>query len=290
MHIHVVEVRYAHDDLVRGPIHEADSYREAEIFETPGGSVSYSAPDLNDSSYGTDPVGALGIIGGQIADEVAEGVRQGKNVVLAGGNCNSLPAMIGGLQSGLGPTTRIGLVWFDAHGDFNTPRTTLTGMLGGMPVAVSAGLCYGDWRIASRQDVPLPTDRIVMVDVRNLDPDEEKLIRATDVVIAPVVGDALEEAVRNLAEKVDVIYLHIDLDILDAEFVPTHRTKEPDGPDVVATMKAMKTVIDTGKVEAIGMVSVYPNGPGGEIAIQAATDLLRASIEHWNANTSGSPD
>jgi arginase len=282
MNIHVVEVRYIHDDLVRGPIHEADSYKEAHIFETPRGTVTYAAPELEDSTYGTDPVGTLGTIGGQIADEISAGLRAGKNIVLAGGNCNSLPAMIGGLQQGLGQTKRIGLVWFDAHGDFNTPKTTLSGMLGGMPVAVSAGLCYGDWRIACRQEVALPTDRIVMVDVRNLDPDEEKLIKSTDVAVVPVEGSEFESAIDQLAEKVDLIYLHIDLDILDETLVPTHRTKEPNGPDVVKTMAAMKRVIDTGKVKAIGMVSVYPNGPGGEIAVQAATDLLRESIAHWD--------
>jgi arginase len=282
MNIHVVEVRYIHDDLVRGPVHEADAYREEDLFSTPGGSVSYSTPKLNDDNYRDDPVATLGTIGGQIADELSAGLKDGKKVVMAGGNCNGLPAMLGGLQSGLGPTTRIGLVWFDAHGDFNTPKTSLTQMLGGMPVAVSAGLCYGDWRIASRQEVPLPTDRIIMVDVRNLDPDEEKLIGATDVEVVPAKGEALKQAVEHLAEKVDIIYLHIDLDILDASYVPTHRTKEPDGPDVETTLAAMKTVIDTGKVEAIGMVSVYPNGDGGEIAVKAASDLLRESIQHWD--------
>jgi arginase len=287
MNLHVVEVRYRHDDLVRGPIHEADSYREAGIFQVESGDVTYVSPELRDDRYAEDPVGTLGTIGEQIADEVSAGLEAGRKVILAGGNCNSLPAVMGGLQQGLGLTRRIGLVWFDAHGDFNTPRTTLSGMLGGMPVAVSAGLCYGGWRMASRQEVPLPTDRIVMVDVRNLDPDEEKLIRATDVTVVPVEGAEFEAAIGRLADDVDVIYLHIDLDILDESFVPTHRTKEPNGPDVVKTLAAMKTVIDTGKVEAIGMVSVYPNGPGGEIAVQAATDLLRESVRHWNARSAG---
>lgn len=287
MDIHVVEVRYRHDDLIRGPFHEADAYREADIFRIPGSSVSYAAPELDDDGYTSDPVETLGRIGGQIADEITAGLQAGRNVVMAGGNCNGLPAMIGGLQQGLGTAARIGLVWFDAHGDFNTPKITPSGMLGGMPVAVSAGLCYGGWRIASRQNVPLPTDRIVMVDVRNLDPDEQKLIDATDVQVVPVDGGELATAVQRLANDVDHIYLHIDLDILDESYVPTHRTKEPDGPDVQTTLNAMKTVLDTGKVAAIGMVSVYPNGEGGDIAVRAATDLLRESVQHWSAHAGG---
>ena len=57
-----------------------------------------------------------------------------------------VPGVFGGIQEAYGPTVRVGLLWLDAHGDFNTPRTTLSGMLGGMPVAVSAGLAWPNWR------------------------------------------------------------------------------------------------------------------------------------------------
>ena len=82
----------------------------------------------------------LGLIGGEIAEAVAAGRRAGEPALVAGGNCAAPPGVLGGLQQAHGPAARIGLVWFDAHGDFNTPRTTLSGMLGGMPVAVAAGL------------------------------------------------------------------------------------------------------------------------------------------------------
>ena len=77
-----------------------------------------------------------------------------------------------------------------------------------MPVAVSAGLAYPRWRELSHIVAPLPTDRIVMVDVRNLDPAEETLIRATDITIARIAdnyhGDvALDTAVSNLVRPGD---------------------------------------------------------------------------------------
>ena len=144
------------------------------------------------------------MIGGEIAAAVAAGRRAGKPVLVVGGTCDAVPGIMGGLQQAHGPAARIGLVWFDAHGDFNTPGTTLSGMLGGMPVAVAAGLALPRWRRASRQMAPLPTDRIVMVDVRNLDPAEEQLIRATDVVIAAPAagfpGQDLRQAIADLAD------------------------------------------------------------------------------------------
>ena len=137
-----------------------------------------------------------------------------------------------------------------------------------MPVAVSAGLAYPRWRELSRQAAPLPTDRILMVDVRNLDPPEEQLIRATDVVIAaPAPGFPGEDLARrcaDLAERCDLLYLHIDSDILDERYVPNHRTSEPNGPSMEQVLAAIDTVMATGKVGAFAVVSVWADGEGGE--------------------------
>ena len=283
MDLRVVEVRSANRPMHGEIPRELDSFRHSGVYDVAGGTITYVRPWVEDAEFVAEPTENLALMGARIADAVAEGFAAGTNVVVAGGNCNVLPGVIGGLQQAHGATARIGLVWFDAHGDFNTPKTSLSGMLGGMPVAVSAGLCYPEWRIAAHQEVALPTDRIIMVDVRNLDPAEDALVRATAVNVVPVAGDALHEAVRQLADKTDLIYLHIDLDILDAQLTPSHNTKEPNGPDIAQTLDAVQTVLDSGKVEAIGLVSVYPVGEGGDTSLASATELLREMIRQWNA-------
>ncbi len=154
-----------------------------------------------------------------------------------------------------------------------------------MPVAVSAGLAYSRWRELSRQAAPLPTDRIVMVDVRNLDPAEEQLIHATDVVIAAaspgLPGEELREAVGNLAERCDVLYLHVDADILDERYVPNHPTKEPRGPSIEQVLEAIDTVLATGKVAVYAVVSVWADGEGGDVAVDSGVKLLRGGLESW---------
>ena len=65
---------------------------------------------------------------------------------------------------------RVGLVFIDAHGDFNTPETTLSGMLGGMPVAIAAGRCLTRMRLKSGLDPALPERHIVLGAVRDTDP------------------------------------------------------------------------------------------------------------------------
>ncbi|HMP42643.1 MAG TPA: arginase family protein, partial [Roseiflexaceae bacterium] len=132
---------------------------------------------------------------------------------------------------------------------------------------------------------PLPTDRIVMVDVRNLDVPEEQLIRATDVVIAAVApgfpGGDLAAAVADLAERCDLIYLHIDSDILDERYVPNHGTREPNGPDMAQVLAAVETVMATGKVAAYAVVSVYGAGEGSDTSVASGIELLRGGLEAW---------
>ncbi len=78
-----------------------------------------------------------------LSEIVAGQIGQGAFPIGLLANCNGLMGMLAGHQRS-GPGWRplkVGLVWMDAHGDFNTPETSLSGMLGGMPVAVSTGLC-----------------------------------------------------------------------------------------------------------------------------------------------------
>jgi arginase len=233
-----------------------------------------------------DQEAALGALCGAIAGIVGRARRGGKGILMTGSNCHSAPGVVGGLQDAHGAGARIGLLWFDAHGDFNTPRTTLSGSLGGMPVAVCAGLALPIWREGAHMAAPLPTDRIVMTDLRNLDPAEETLIRATDVVVADLVpgrpGPAFGQAVADLAERVDMIYLHIDADILDEAYVPSHRTKEPGGPDMAQVLDAVDAVMATGKVVALAVVSVYFESEKADIDLTSGVLLVRGALASWS--------
>lgn len=234
-----------------------------------------------------DPIVRLGEFNAQIAEAVSAAIGRGAQPFLAGGTCSHLPGMLGGLEQAYGPTARIGLIWMDAHGDFNTPATSYSQMLGGMPVAVVAGLCYPVWRERAGVEAPIPTDRILMIDVRNLDDREETLIRSTDVTIARFgehgeTGEIVA-AIDALAEKVDYLYLHIDSDILDAAFQPNHPTAEPNGPDDKTVDTLIESVMSTGKVVALAVVSINPQEPGGEISLASGQQMMRTGLKSWGA-------
>ena len=232
-----------------------------------------------------DPVADLGRLGAKIAEAVAGAVGTGARPLLAGGTCSHVPGLLAGLQRAYGPTARLGMVWFDAHGDFNTPKTSRSGMLGGMPVAVAAGLCHPAWREGAGMAAPLPTDRIVFVDVRDLDPREAELIGATDATVARLrpgqSGPSAEEAVAALAERVDHLYLHVDADVLDPSLMPSSPVAAPDGPDLERTLAAIRAAMATGKVRAYGVVAVDPTGPGGPTSLASGMALLREGVAAW---------
>ena len=283
--LQVVGVRYRYSHRARRDERALDAYGRSGVYETAVVPYEVVEPEMPEEKRLPDEPDNIGLLGGAIAEAVAHGRRAGRAILMTGGDCSHISGVLGGLQDVHGSSVRVGLVWFDAHGDFNTPKTTLSGMLGGMPVAVCAGLAFPRWREMSHMVAPLPTDRIVMVDVRNLDAPEEALIKATDVVIAAAAkgfaGVDLQTAVSALADRCDMLYLHIDSDILDERYVPNHGTKEPNGPDMAQVLAAVDTVMATGKVAVTAVVSVYGEGEGSETTVASGVELIRGCLDAW---------
>jgi arginase family enzyme len=122
-----------------------------------------------------------------------------------------------------------------------------------------------------------------MVDVRNLDPAEETLIRATDVTVVPCQSQPLREAMQRLVATCDYIYLHIDEDILDQRYVPNHGTAEPNGPSMDDVKHAVSVVAAVAgeKLIAQALVSVYNVGEGAAISVASGIELLAHMRAVW---------
>lgn len=288
---HVIPVRYNSDRYAEDDERGVDAYAESGVYNSIGAAVTVIEPAFPEDKRSEIQSFNLGLLNSEIADAVAAARRKGEPVLMTGGNCTHITGVFGGLQDVHGPAVRAGLIWFDAHGDFNTPQTTLTNFLGGMPVAVCAGLAFPDWRAGSHIVAPVPTDRIVMVDVRNLDPAEAELIHAVGIPVVPVTpvdaGSAFHTAVTDLADRCDLLYLHIDADILDEWYVPDHGTREPNGPDMATVLAAIDAVMATGKVAVYAVVSVYAGGPGRARSVETGIELIRSGLAAWKR--SGAP-
>jgi arginase len=283
--LRVIAVRYRGSQLAGGDERSVDALAASGVYRRAGVPFDIVEPRFPEAQRSGSPVRDIGVLGGLIAREVAAARRQGQAILMVGGNCSHSTGVVGGLQDAHGAGARLGLVWFDAHGDFNTPHISLTGSLGGMPVAVCAGWAWPCWREPSHIAAPLPTDRILLVDARNLDPAEEQLIHATGNAVAAAApgfpGQALASAVAALAERCDMLYLHVDSDILDAAWVPSHGTQEPDGPSLTQVQAAIETVMATGKVVAFAVVSVYGEGEGSHKSVASGIELIHSGLESW---------
>ena len=118
----------------------------------------------------------------------------------------------------------VALVEIDAHGDLNTPETTPSGFLGGMPFAQLLGWCFDDWRRQAGLEPPLPEDRAVLVGGRDLDPGERANVDRSQLREADDATGALAALPPNAP-----LYVHVDTDVLDPSLTPDAGFPAPGG-------------------------------------------------------------
>jgi len=225
-------------------------------------------------------------------------------------NCVDLLGMVAGLQH-LGPPEaaaggadeqsfqrdglagtkplRVGLIYLDAHADFNTPETTLSGMLGGMDVAVAAGLCLTRLRLKTGLDPSLPSRYIVFGGLRDVDPLEQDLLDRSDAEFLSVedlrrASPKIDIQMDRLGRLTDVIYVHIDMDVLDPSEVRGHSLSVPQGPTSLELAAAVERMFRHPKAGAIGIASL----PFGErdkdgVSLKAAYRLIEGALRGYQS-------
>jgi arginase len=166
--------------------------------------------------------------------EVAVRVRavrdSGALPIVLGGNCG---VTIGAVA---GDGSDVGVLWLDAHGDFNTPETTRSGFLDGMALAVLTGRCWREIASTIPGFAPVPDTNVVLAGARDLDPAEEilleesevRVVRGTAIRTAGVVG-ALGPALEALSARVRRLHFHLDADVLDEGEARANMFAAPDG-------------------------------------------------------------
>jgi arginase len=192
----------------------------------------------------------------------------GHPVVVASGDCLTALGTVAGLQAaGVDPA----LVWFDAHGDVQTPETTSSGYLAGMALRLLTD--YRPELIASRLGLrPVPEDRIVLVGARDLDPPEVTYLNQSPIRRRQV-GDL---AVSDLPEA--PLYVHLDLDVIDGAQLPGLRFPTPAGPDTGQLADALGLLLSTGRVAAVGIACSWFPGRGAARLIAPYLEIALANM------------
>jgi arginase len=201
--------------------------------------------------------GGIAGINSQLTEAVAAHQRP---VLILAGNCNSCLGTLAALEDP-------GIVWLDAHGDFNTPATTISGALEGMSLAIATGHCYPELMAK-----PVREENVVLGATRSLDPLEQVRLRESKIELASI--DALPEAVDRLAARVKTIYLHLDLDVLNPAISPGVNFSEPGGISAEQLLTVVKHVIATGKLGAATIANFNPDRDREDRTLRIAWRLV----------------
>ena len=236
----------------------------------------------------------LGWALGDFARIVAQNERDGYFTVGLYATCPSMPGMVAGLEHS-GPNgrpLRVGMLWLDAHPDFNTPETTRSGSMGGMPVAVATGRALKNLRLDATLDPPLRDEDVVMGAVRLTDPLEQDLLDHSKIQrlsvndvrhITPAVWSQLD----RLNSQVDKIYVHIDMDVLDPREVSMHVNKVPGGPSSEELATLFEQIFTRyPKAVAIGFATIPPSDPGG-LSIAALNRMILGAVKGVRSRNAG---
>lgn len=199
-------------------------------------------------------------------------------LVLAG-NCNSAI----GVMAALAPEGATGLVWFDAHGDANTPETTETGFFDGMPLAVISGWCWATMAASVPGFAPVPEEMVLHVGGRAFDDQERSALSssAMTVVEAAALGPqggrtAIAGALQRLASTCSGVHLHVDLDVIDTTDGLANEHAEAGGASLDELEAAILAVGQSCRVRAATLSSYNPGVDGDRRALGAGRRLLHA--------------
>jgi len=236
---------------------EVEALRRSGIAAELGADWVEIAPDF---AAAEDPVVA---VNRALAAAVAS--HADKTPVVFANDCTSCLGMVKGLEA-----KAPAILWYDSHGDFNTPETTPSGFLGGMPLAALVG--RGNQHLLRGLDLaPISESDVIIVDARNLDPKEGLMLRESNVTIYESLA-ALHAAA--LPDK--PLYIHFDTDVVDCAEMPAMSYPEPDGPSLDESIASLRRALAPGNAVGI-LFSLWNETLDGSAAAMAATlRLIRA--------------
>lgn len=230
-------------------------------------------------------------------DEVLLVCKRLSQAVSKAASAGEFPLVLGGDHSiamgtlaGLAAVGRNeGLIWVDAHGDFNTDATSPSGNIHGMPLAALVGL--GDERLANFGGFRPKVDpkRVVLVGIRDLDPEEKKLITKSGIkhftmrdIDEKGVGKVMAEAIAIAGRGGKGIHLSWDIDVMDPAYARGTGTPAPGGLTYREAHLMMEIISDSGQLQSLEMVEVNPllddQNRTGELAVGLIASALGKRI------------
>jgi arginase len=215
-----------------------------------------------------------------LADEVADALAAGRTPLVLGGDHS---VAIGSLR-GTSREADVGVVWFDAHGDFNTPATTPSGNVHGMPLAAALGLARlgePDWATTPG----LTASNVALVGLRDVDAGERTALRESDVHVYTMadideegIAAVTEAALAAATDGTDGLHVSLDVDWLDPTVAPGVGTPVRGGVTYREAHAALERVAETGTLRSLDVVEVDPILDERNATAELAGDLAASAF------------
>jgi arginase len=187
-------------------------------------------------------------------------IAAGETPLFIGGDHTLAIGSIGGITH----AAPAGLIWIDAHADFNTPATTLSGNIHGMTLAVLLGDGHPQLVEVGRPGAKLRPLDVVMIAIRDLDPAERQRLRNSGITVYTMrdidergIGPVVREALQRL-EHLERIHVSLDMDCLDPGAGPGVGTPSPGGLTCREAQLAMEIIADCGCCCSMDIVEINP--------------------------------
>jgi arginase len=217
----------------------------------------------------------------RIAGAVARALRAGRTPIVLGGDHSIALGTLGGLASVYGPG---GVLWLDAHGDLNTPETSPSGNVHGMPLAAALGR---DPEAFASDAWPLPAlepEQVVLLGVRSLDEGERAFVRESGIgvyTMSELDRHGVEPAVREALERLEgapFVHVSLDMDVVDPETTPGVGTPVRGGLSYREAHLALELVAESGLMTSFEIVEVNPILDRGNETAALAVELAASAF------------
>jgi arginase len=180
---------------------------------------------------------------------------------------------------------KVGVLWIDAHGDMNTPATTTSGNVHGMPLAALVGTEPAELSGLGRNSPKLRAEHVVLVGIRNLDEAEKKRIRAAKVHVFTMkdidkhgIAVVMKRAIKLATTGTTGLHVSFDLDACDPAIAPGVGTPVKGGLDYREAHMVMEMIADSGRLTALDLVEVNPILDSQNQTATLATELALSAL------------
>lgn len=231
---------------------------------------------------------------------IARVCRQIYRAASAAHDAGALPVVVGGDHSVAAGSaaatmtvarrnrTRIGLVWVDAHADMNTPATTTSGNVHGMPLAALLGPEPHELSAIGRRGRPrIDPSNVALIGVRSLDPPERERVRDSGITVFTMkevdrlgMAAVATQALALAGEGTAGVHVSFDLDVCDPSIAPGVGTPVRGGLSYREAHLLMETVADSGRLRALDVVEINPTLDNRNETAELAVELALSALGH----------